>query len=185
MRLVRYSTPGRILPGMLDRSGALRDLSYVLIDILPENFGPVDLDILYSIEPDTLPPVDGTPAFAVPITELGQIFLGEALAHDLEVIDPRADIPAATGPLLAGIGHIVGARKWSGARAIVVTDPAAGWLALGPFLSTVNAVRDDLPQAAAPGDLVFQGAEIARGQDEVAFAVDGLGEQRHVCRSHP
>jgi hypothetical protein len=185
MRLVRYNTPSRILPGMLDKSGALRDLSYVLVDILPENFGPVDLDILYSIEPNTLPPVDAAPAFGAPITELGQIFIGDAAVNGLEVIGPDADIPVAAGPLLAGIGHIVGAREWSGARAIVLTDPAAGWLALGPFLSTVNAVTDDLPQAATPGDLIFRGAEIARGQDEVTFAVDGLGQQRHACRSHP
>jgi len=185
MRLVRYNTPSRIFPGMLDRSGALRDLSYVLIDILPENFGPVDLDILYSIEPDTLPPVEGAPSFAAPITDLGQIYVGDTPAHGVEVIGPSADIPQAAGPLLAGIGHIVGARGWSGAHAIVLTDPAAGWLALGPFLSTINAVRDDLPQAAAPGDLVFRGEEIARGQDEVIFAVDGLGQQRHACRSHP
>jgi len=185
MRLVRYKTPKRILPGMLDRSGALRDLSYVLIDILRENFSPVELDILYSIEPNTLPPVEGAPEFAMPITDLGQIFIGDAPVDGLEVIGPHADIPEATGPLLAGIAHIIGAKGWSGARAIAVTDPAAEWLALGPILSTIDAVAADMPHAAAPGDLVFRGEEIVRDPEEVTFAVDGLGQQRHACRSHP
>jgi len=184
MRLVRYKTPTRILPGMLDRSGALRDLSYVLIDILPENFSPVDLDILYSIEPNTLPPVEGAPELAVPITDLGQIFFGDAPVDGLELIGPHADIPEAAGPLLVGIAHIVGAKGWPGARAIAVTDPAAGWLALGPTLSTIDVVVADMPHTAAPGDLVFRGEEIARDQKEVTFAVDGLGQQRHACRSH-
>ena len=185
MRLVRYNTPNRILPGMLDRSGALRDLSYVLIDISPENFGPVDIDILYSIEPNTLPPVDGVPVFEAPIIDTGRLFIGGAPAGYLEIIGPNAAIPITDGPLLAGIGYVVGARCWSGARAIVITDPAAGWFALGPILSTVNAEMSDLPHAAEPGDLVFRGEEIVRGQDEVTFAVDGLGQQRHACRSHP
>ena len=185
MNLVRYNTPSRILPGMLDRGGALRDLSYVLIDILPENFSPVDLDILYSIEPNTLPPVDGVPSFESPITDTGRIFIGAEAVDNLQVIGPGADIPAAASPLLAGIGHIVGGKCWSGARAIAIADPAAGWLALGPILSTINAVTDDLPSAAFPGDIVFRGAEIARAPDGVTFAVDGLGHQRHACRSHP
>ena len=184
MRLVRYKTPTRILPGMLDRSGTLRDLSYVLIDILPESFSPVDLDILYSIEPNTLPPVKGAPELAVPIKDVGQIFVGDAPVDGLKVIGPYADIPEAAGPLLAGIGHIVCAKAWPGVRAIAVTDPAAGWLALGPTLSTIDAVVADMPHAVAPGDLVFRGEKIARDQKEVTFAVDGLGQQRHAYRSH-
>lgn len=186
MRLVRYNTPNRVLPGMLDRSGALRDLSYVLIDILPENFSPVDIDILYSIEPDTLPPVSGEPVFEAPIAETGQIFIGDAHTSDIRVIGPNADVYAPEGPILAGIAHIVGAPGWSGAQMAAMTDPAAGWLALGPIISTIKAVTHDLPLAAAnQGDIVFRGGEVPRDPANVTFTVDGLGQQRHACNPLP
>lgn len=186
MRLVRYITPKRILPGMLDRSGELRDLSYVLEDITIDHFSPIDIDILYSIEPNTLPPVAEAHDYAAPISNTGAIFVGEIRAPDLHIIGPDAPLPTPAGPLLAGVAHIVGIAGWSGAHMLAMMDTAAGWMALGPVISTIKAVTNDLPLAASTqGDIVFRGQEMPRDANEVTFAVDGLGQQRHACRIIP
>ncbi|MEQ9122736.1 MAG: hypothetical protein RIM80_09245, partial [Alphaproteobacteria bacterium] len=61
LRLVRYGAAEAPRPGLLDPEGRLRDLSYVVYDIDPELLGPDDLDVLRSIEPVTLPQVEGRP----------------------------------------------------------------------------------------------------------------------------
>lgn len=186
MRLVRYKTPERILPGMLDRRGGLRDLSYVLDDVTTEHFSPDDIDILYSIEPNTLPPVPGAPGLVAPIANVRAIYLNDALTSPLTIIGPDDPAPSVDGPVLAGAAHIVGAPGWSGARVLAVADAAAGWMALGPMISTIQAVVTDLPLVASnQGDIIFRGQEISANGGEITFVVDGLGQQRHACRSNP
>jgi len=73
MRLVRYGETGAEKPGMLDDAGQLRDLSYVIADITPDQLDPIALDILRSIEPKTLPTVSGNPRLGAPVSGIGKM----------------------------------------------------------------------------------------------------------------
>ncbi|BAN25545.1 fumarylacetoacetate hydrolase family protein [Caballeronia insecticola] len=55
MKLLRYGAPGREKPGLLDSSGAIRDLSGVIGDIAGEALLPESLARLAKLDPATLP----------------------------------------------------------------------------------------------------------------------------------
>ena len=67
MKLVRYGEAGNEKPGMIDASGAIRDLSGVITDIDGSVLGEDSLARLRAIDPSTLPRVDGTPRFGSPV----------------------------------------------------------------------------------------------------------------------
>ena len=73
MRLVRYGEPGAEKPGLIDDQDRLRDLSYVIMDLTPDQLDPIALDILRSVEPDTLRLVEGNPRLGVPIKGIGKM----------------------------------------------------------------------------------------------------------------
>ncbi|EKS66481.1 MULTISPECIES: fumarylacetoacetate hydrolase family protein [Caballeronia] len=57
MKLLRYGAPGREKPGLLDSSGAIRDLSGVVGDIAGDALLPESLARLAKLDPSTLPVV--------------------------------------------------------------------------------------------------------------------------------
>jgi 2-keto-4-pentenoate hydratase/2-oxohepta-3-ene-1,7-dioic acid hydratase in catechol pathway len=61
MKLLRYGPAGSEKPGLLDKGGAIRDLSGHVADINGETLAPASLDKLRKIDPDSLPRVDGNP----------------------------------------------------------------------------------------------------------------------------
>ena len=61
MKLLRYGPRGQEKPGLLDRSGKIRDLSGVIADLTPDMLAPASLDRLRKLNPDSLPAVSGTP----------------------------------------------------------------------------------------------------------------------------
>jgi 2-keto-4-pentenoate hydratase/2-oxohepta-3-ene-1,7-dioic acid hydratase in catechol pathway len=61
MRLLRYGPVGAEKPGILDADGRIRDLSGVIDDIGPAALSPESLGRLASVEPASLPPVEGDP----------------------------------------------------------------------------------------------------------------------------
>ena len=61
MKLVRYGTPGAEKPGLLDASGAVRDLSGIVPDIAGATLEPEGIAKLKALDPESLPRVDGTP----------------------------------------------------------------------------------------------------------------------------
>ena len=61
MKLLRYGPTGQEKPGILDRSGQIRDLSGVVRDIDGAALAPASLTRLRGIDPATLPVVSGTP----------------------------------------------------------------------------------------------------------------------------
>jgi 2-keto-4-pentenoate hydratase/2-oxohepta-3-ene-1,7-dioic acid hydratase in catechol pathway len=73
MKLLRYGPKGKEKPGVLDRSGNLRDLSGVLSDITPDQLSPAALDRLRKLDPASLPPVTGTPRLGVPLAGIGKL----------------------------------------------------------------------------------------------------------------
>lgn len=61
MKLLRYGPEGQEKPGLLDASGAIRDLSGHVADIAGDTLGDAELARLAAIDPDSLPLVPGTP----------------------------------------------------------------------------------------------------------------------------
>jgi 2,4-didehydro-3-deoxy-L-rhamnonate hydrolase len=73
MKLVRWGPAGEEQPGLIDDKGRLRDLSFVIRDVLPDQLDPISLDILRSVEPETLPAVEGEPRLGPPLAGIGKI----------------------------------------------------------------------------------------------------------------
>ncbi len=61
MKLLRYGQAGMEKPGLLDESGAVRDLTDIVDDIAGDALSPASLTKLAALDVQSLPLVDGTP----------------------------------------------------------------------------------------------------------------------------
>jgi len=75
MRFVRFGEPGQERPGVLDAEGQVRDLTGVVADFA----GSVLAD-LPTVDPATLPVVEGTPRLGPPVGQVGK-FIGIGLNY--------------------------------------------------------------------------------------------------------
>jgi len=66
MKLCRYGASGREQPGLIDAEGRLRSLAGHA-DITPETLAPDALSRLAAIDPASLPLVEGTPRYGLPV----------------------------------------------------------------------------------------------------------------------
>ena len=67
MKLVRYGAIGQEKPGLIDKSGQLRDLSAQLKDFSGDAFSPASLAKIAALDPASLPAVSGTPRIGAPV----------------------------------------------------------------------------------------------------------------------
>ncbi|MQP65376.1 2-hydroxyhepta-2,4-diene-1,7-dioate isomerase [Niveispirillum sp. SYP-B3756] len=67
MKLLRYGPKGQEKPGLLDASGTIRDLSGHIADITPDMLTPAGLAQIAAIDPASLPAVEGSPRYGIPI----------------------------------------------------------------------------------------------------------------------
>ncbi|MCX7306628.1 MAG: 2-hydroxyhepta-2,4-diene-1,7-dioate isomerase, partial [Afipia sp.] len=97
MKLVRYGAAGQEKPGMMDRSGRIRDLSTHVKDITGDVLSPAGLAKLAALDPASLPLVDGTPRFGAPVAGFNKF-----LAIGLNYADhaKEANLPIPTEPIL-------------------------------------------------------------------------------------
>src|ERR1700674_1044494 len=72
MKLVRYGAIGQEKPGLIDKSGQLRDLSGHVKDLNGEAYAPASLAKLAGLDPAKLPAVDGKPRFGAPVTGISK-----------------------------------------------------------------------------------------------------------------
>ncbi|MGA2292364.1 fumarylacetoacetate hydrolase family protein [Bradyrhizobium sp.] len=72
MKLVRYGALGHEKPGLIDKSGQLRDLSGHVKDLHGEAYSPSSLTRLAALDPATLPAVDGRPRLGAPVTGISK-----------------------------------------------------------------------------------------------------------------
>src|SRR3982075_4650355 len=72
MKLVRYGAIGQEKPGLIDKSGQLRDLSAQIKDLNGEAYSPASLTKLAGLEPAKLPAVDGKPRLGPPVTGISK-----------------------------------------------------------------------------------------------------------------
>jgi 2,4-diketo-3-deoxy-L-fuconate hydrolase len=72
MKLVRYGTVGQERPGLIDKSGQLRDLSAYVKDLDGEAYSPASLAKLAAVDPASLPAVNGKPRLGAPVTGISK-----------------------------------------------------------------------------------------------------------------
>ena len=72
MKLCRYGTRGAEKPGLIDADGRIRDLSGVIANVTPAEVTPEALARLAEIDPATLPLVEGSPRYGVPVAGIGK-----------------------------------------------------------------------------------------------------------------
>jgi 2-keto-4-pentenoate hydratase/2-oxohepta-3-ene-1,7-dioic acid hydratase in catechol pathway len=73
MKLLRYGPKGHERPGVLDDDGHIRDLAGHINDIVGDVLLPARLSHLATIDPRTLPQVEGSPRLGPPVTGIGKI----------------------------------------------------------------------------------------------------------------
>src|SRR5258708_24194080 len=88
MKLVRYGAIGQEKPGLIDKSGQLRDLSDHVKDLNGEAYAPAALAKLAALDPAKLPAVGGKPRIGAPVTGISK-FLAIGLNH----VDPAKETP--------------------------------------------------------------------------------------------
>src|ERR1700674_3673504 len=72
MKLVRYGAIGQEKPGLIDKSGQLRDLSDHVKDLNGEAYSPASLAKLAGLDAAKLPAVDGKPRIGAPVTGISK-----------------------------------------------------------------------------------------------------------------
>jgi 2-keto-4-pentenoate hydratase/2-oxohepta-3-ene-1,7-dioic acid hydratase in catechol pathway len=72
MKLVRYGSIGHEKPGLIDKSGQLRDLSSHVKDLNGDAYSPASLKKLAALDPDSLPTVTGKPRLGPPVTGISK-----------------------------------------------------------------------------------------------------------------
>ncbi len=92
MKLVRFGEPGHEKPGMIDASGAIRDLSAIVKDIDGSTLGDESLARLRAVNPDTLPKVAGTPRFGPPVADSSK-FIAIGLNYSDHAKESNMPIP--------------------------------------------------------------------------------------------
>lgn len=93
MKLLRYGPAGQEKPGILDSDGGIRDLSGLITDIDGTTIGAAGLKKLAAIDPTSLPLVDGTPRYGVPVRGVGK-FVAIGLNFADHAAESNLPIPA-------------------------------------------------------------------------------------------
>jgi 2-keto-4-pentenoate hydratase/2-oxohepta-3-ene-1,7-dioic acid hydratase in catechol pathway len=73
MKLIRWGLKGAEKPGLVDKTGALRDLSGQISDLTPDQLSPDGLKRLAAIDPASLPNVPEGARLGVPLTGVSKI----------------------------------------------------------------------------------------------------------------
>jgi 2,4-diketo-3-deoxy-L-fuconate hydrolase len=72
MKLVRYGAIGQEKPGLIDKSGQLRDLSAHVKDLDGGAYAPASLAKLAALDPASLPAVNSKPRLGAPVTGISK-----------------------------------------------------------------------------------------------------------------
>jgi 5-carboxymethyl-2-hydroxymuconate isomerase len=93
MKLVRYGAIGQEKPGLIDKSGQLRDLSGQVKDLTGEAFSPASLAKIAALDAASLPAVDGEPRIGSPVGGLPK-FIAIGLNYSDHAAEVGMPIPA-------------------------------------------------------------------------------------------
>ena len=93
MKLVRYGAAGAEKPGLVDRNGAIRDLSAHVSDIAGAAIDPQALETLAAVDPESLPLVDGNPRLGPCVAGTGK-FICIGLNYSDHAAETGATVPS-------------------------------------------------------------------------------------------
>jgi 5-carboxymethyl-2-hydroxymuconate isomerase len=93
MKLVRYGAVGQEKPGLIDKSGQLRDLSGQVKDLAGEAFSPASLAKIAALDATSLPAVSGKPRIGSPVGGLPK-FIAIGLNYTDHAAEVGMPIPA-------------------------------------------------------------------------------------------
>ncbi len=93
MKLVRYGAVGQEKPGLIDKSGQLRDLSGQAKDLAGEAFSPASLAKIAALDAASLPAVNGKPRIGSPVGGLPK-FIAIGLNYSDHAAEVGMPIPA-------------------------------------------------------------------------------------------
>lgn len=93
MKLLRYGPKGKEKPGMLDASGAIRDLSRVVKDIGGDALTPAGIRKLKKLKPEKLKKVAGKPRFGQAVNPIGKL-IAVGLNYADHAAETGSPIPA-------------------------------------------------------------------------------------------
>ena len=93
MKLVRFGNPGTEKPGLIDGSGAIRDLSAHMRDFTGDNLSPDVLGKLRSIDPQSLPTAPAGVRLGAPVAGT-RTFIAIGLNYADHAKETGQDIPA-------------------------------------------------------------------------------------------
>ena len=93
MKLLRYGSPGKEKPGVLDAEGVLRELSSVVPDIGPAQLGGTSLVRLRKLKLSSLPAVRGHPRLGCPVAQVGK-FIAIGLNYADHAAEAGLPVPA-------------------------------------------------------------------------------------------
>ena len=107
MKLVRYGAVGQEKPGLIDKSGQLRDLSAQLKDFSGDAFSPASLAKLAALDPASLPAVGGNPRIGSPVGGLPK-FVAIGLNYTDHANEVGMPIPAEPIIFMKGNNSLCG-----------------------------------------------------------------------------
>ena len=107
MKLLRYGPPGQEKPGLLDSTGAIRDLSAVVPDISKDTLLPDSLERLRKIDPGTLPRVSGSPRIGPCVGHVGK-FICIGLNYSDHAAESNMPVPAEPIVFMKATSCIIG-----------------------------------------------------------------------------
>lgn len=107
MKLLRYGTPGREKPGLLDADGSIRDLSGVLPDIAGDALLPESLARIRTLDPASLPRVDGAPRLGPCVAGVGK-FVCVGLNYSDHAAESGMRVPSEPIIFMKATSAIVG-----------------------------------------------------------------------------
>jgi 2,4-diketo-3-deoxy-L-fuconate hydrolase len=97
LKLLRYGPQGQEKPGILDASGAIRDLSQIIPDLSGSYLSPASLQKIAALKLEDLPKVEGTPRYGSCVPQPGK-FLCIGLNYSDHAAESNMAVP--TEPVL-------------------------------------------------------------------------------------
>ena len=107
MKLLRFGSPGREKPGLLDANGTIRNLSGVIADVGGDALLPESLAKLRQLDPKTLPVVDGNPRIGPCVGGVGK-FICVGLNYSDHAAESGMKVPAEPIIFMKATSSIVG-----------------------------------------------------------------------------
>ncbi|MDP9323878.1 MAG: fumarylacetoacetate hydrolase family protein [Acidobacteriota bacterium] len=107
MKLLRYGPPSAEKPGLLDSSGAIRDLSGVIPDISRETLLPQSIAGLRKLDSDSLPRVSGRPRIGPCVGQVGK-FICIGLNYSDHAAESGMPVPSEPIVFMKATSCIVG-----------------------------------------------------------------------------